>query len=65
LDCGGSHLQLFGFVMEKRSNPVATRRPVKKAAIESCPDMSGQQSRACGALYFVVTFLRTNFWQTA
>jgi hypothetical protein len=23
-----------------------------------------QQSRACGALYFVVTFLRTNFWQT-
>jgi len=23
-----------------------------------------QQSRACGVLYFVVTFLRTNFWQT-
>jgi hypothetical protein len=30
-DCGGSYPPLFGFVMEKRSNPVATRRPVKQS----------------------------------
>jgi len=30
-DCCGSHPQLFRFVMEKRSTPVATRRPVKQS----------------------------------
>jgi hypothetical protein len=30
-DCGGSHPPLFGFVMEKRRYPLATRRPVKKS----------------------------------
>jgi hypothetical protein len=30
-DCCGSHPQLFEFVMEKRSTPVATRRPVKQS----------------------------------
>ena len=35
-----------------------TKPPLRAVNEES------QQSRACGALYFVVTFLRTNFWQT-
>jgi hypothetical protein len=63
-DCGGSHPPPFGFVMEKRRNPVATRRPAKTKPLLKAVNQESQQSRACGILYFVVTFLRTDFWQT-
>jgi hypothetical protein len=42
----------------EKMTPEKTKPPSKAVNQES------QQSRACGARYLVVTFSRTNFWQT-